>query len=88
MKNQKFVLYAQCADDEGGYGTCLAEKFTSNIGYNPKSGWRAKPSIEIGRFNTVEELAALFCNDSEYYTPETAMDEANFFFDRMEDDDD
>ena len=89
MKNNKFVLFAWCADDEGGYGTCLAEKFSSNVGYDPKSGWRAKPSEKIGEFTTVEELANLIYNDSpEYYTAETAMEEANFLFDRMEDDDD
>ena len=89
MKNNKFVLFAWCADDEGGYGTCLAEKFSSNTGYNPKSGWRAKPSIKIGEFVTVEELANLIHNDSpEYYTAETAMDEARPLFDRVNNDND
>lgn len=73
-----YALYSWCADDEGGYGVCLSEKFTPNLNYNPQSGWRARPSVLVGNFNTVEELADLLIADwPEYYdTKEFAIAEA------------
>lgn len=64
----KYTLYEWIADDEGGYGICLASEFTPNRGYHPESGWRAKPSVKLGDFNTVSELAdLLFANDPDWF---------------------
>ena len=63
----KYTLYAWCADDEGGYAICNCGEFTPNRNYHPESGWRAKPSVKIGDFDTVRELAELLYNDSPAY---------------------
>jgi hypothetical protein len=55
----KYTLYAWRSDDEGGLNICKCEDFTPSRGYNPESGWRARPSEKIGDFDTAEELAAL-----------------------------
>ena len=72
MENyKKYTLYAGCSDDEGGYGICLASEFTPNCGYCPESGWRAKPSVKIGDFNTVSELAdLLYVDDPNWFVDE------------------
>lgn len=59
----KYALYAWMSDNEGGYGICEANKFTPRIGYDPESGWRARPSVRIGEFDTAEQLAAIMVWD-------------------------
>lgn len=79
---KKFTVYAWYADDEGGLAVCLTEKFIPSLGYNPMSGWRAKPSEKIGEFNTIDELAdVLFKDDPEWYeSKENAMQEAKWMY--------
>lgn len=60
----RYALYAWMADNEGGYGVCEAEKFTPSLGYDPESGWIARPSVRIGEFDTVQQLAMLMTWDS------------------------
>lgn len=64
---KKFTLYSWQSDDEGGEGVCLSEKFTTNVGYQPWTGWRAMPSYKIGEFGTVEELENLLKDFHEDY---------------------
>lgn len=75
---KKYTVYSWYADDEGGLGVCLTEEFNPSLGYNPLSGWRAKPSEKLGEFNTIEELTdIIFDSDPEWYgTKEYAMEDA------------
>lgn len=75
---KKYTLYFWIADNEGGYGVCLREAFTPLLGYNPNSGWRAKPSEKIGDFDSLAELAQLIKADN-YCTEEEAENEAALF---------
>lgn len=59
-----YTLFAWFADDEGGYSICRSEDFSPNLNYYPESGWRARPSVKIGDFNTFEELVQLILLDS------------------------
>ena len=77
----KYTLYLWRTDDEGGYGMVESEKFSPSFDYHPETGWRAQPSVKIGEFNTVDELAdLLMVKYPEYYTHESAEQEANFMF--------
>lgn len=63
---KEFTLYVFRSDDEGGYGVCKTAEWSPKIGYNPESGWRAKPSEKVGEFDSVEELAnILMSNEKE-----------------------
>lgn len=53
--NFKYALFTWTADDEGGFGVCAYQDFTPQTGYNPYTGWRARPSVLEFGFNTVEE---------------------------------
>ena len=59
----KYTLYVWQSDNEGGYAICKTESFSQMLGYDPDSGWRAKPSITIGEFNTIDEGAHLLYRD-------------------------
>ena len=63
MEIKKYIAFSWNADDEGGYWMCPNGEFNPNMGYDPNSGWRAQPSVAIGEFSTVEELAHLLFND-------------------------
>lgn len=69
MKNYKYALYAFCSDDEGGYGVCLYDKFTPDVGYDRFSGPHAMPSTLICGFNTVDEAVEVIF-DQEWDTRE------------------
>ena len=71
MPEYKYTLYAWRSDDEGDFGICKCGDFTPNLNYHPESGWRARPSVKIGDFNTAEELAEL---------AEISIEEANEWF--------
>ena len=87
MKN--YTLFAWCADNEGGYSICLSEKFSAKTAYDPGSGWRARPSVKIGEFDTIEELTSLiYTDDPEWFADlDEAMKEAKLLFRDLEDDD-
>jgi hypothetical protein len=74
----KYTLYVWIADDEGGYAICRAEEFSPKRNFYPESGWRAKPSVKIGDFSTVSELADLLYADlpEVYQRKEDAIIEA------------
>ena len=80
---KKFSVYVWKSDDEGGFGICRAEQFSSSLGYRPESGQLARPSQKIGEFNTVEELAEiLFDSSNDYYASfEEATADAEQLFD-------
>ena len=63
-----YTLFTWFADDEGGYSICRSEDFSPNLNYYPASGWRARPSVKIGDFTTIEELTnLLFAHDQEWF---------------------
>lgn len=62
-----YTLYIWIADDEGGYGICHCGEFSPMLNYCPESGWRARPSEQIGDFTTLEELANLLLSDAPDY---------------------
>ena len=63
---KKYVVYDWRADDEGGTGIYLANEWSTMVGYCPESGWRARPSVKIGEFDTVEELAKILSDRNEH----------------------
>lgn len=54
-----YALYSWRADDEGGISMCFASDWSPRKDYYPRSGWRARPSVLIGEFDTIHELAEL-----------------------------
>ena len=77
----KYTLYLWRTDDEAGYDMVESERFSPSYDYRPETGWRAKPSVKIGEFNTIEELAELLMKeDPEYLTSELAMKDATAIF--------
>ena len=68
---KKYTLYYYQTDNEGGYGICLSEDWNPRVGYEPWTGWRARPSEFIGVFDTVEELVDLMDG---YYSLEEARE--------------
>lgn len=77
----KYTLYLWHTDDESGYDMVESERFSPSYDYHPETGWRAEPSVKIGEFNTVEELAELLIKeDPKYWTPELAMQDATAIF--------
>ena len=73
----KYTLYVYRYDDEAGYGVVESERFSPSFDYWPESGSRAEPSVKIGEFDTVKELAELLIErEPEHYTAETAREEA------------
>ena len=76
----KYTLYVWTSDDEGGYGICLASEFSPSIGYKPESGWRARPSVKVGDFNTVSELADLLFADD----PDAFIDKSGAYIDAID----
>ena len=56
---EKYTLYYFRSDNEGGYGICYSDEWSPRVGYEPWTGWRARPSEFVGNFNTAEELADL-----------------------------
>lgn len=56
---KKFTLYSFRTDNEGGYGICKSEDFTSELDYEPQSGWRAEKSSKVADFDTIQELAMI-----------------------------
>lgn len=74
----EYTLYAWRSDNEGGIAICKSSEFTPNRNYYPESGWRAKPSIKIGDFSTVSELADLLYKDNDcwYINEDEALEDA------------
>ena len=60
----QYTLYEWFSDDEGGFGVCSCGDFNPNLGYHPESGRRAKPSVKIGDFSSVDELVDLLLHDA------------------------
>lgn len=81
---KKFTVYSWRTDDEGDIDVCLTEKFSPSLKYDPYSGWRARPSIKIGEFDTVDELAdVLFADSPEFFeTKENALTEAMYLYNK------
>ena len=82
----KYTVYAWRADDEGGLGVCLTEKFSPSLDYNPSSGCNARPSVKIGEFDTIEELAEVLYEDNPvwYESKENALKEAGWLLEDLE----
>ena len=80
----KYTLYAWRTDDECGLDICFSSEFSSSTGYYPETGWRAEPSVKIGEFNTVSELADLLIADDPLYYKDKdkkfAIDDATEMF--------
>lgn len=72
----KYTLYVWTADDEGGYGICEFGKFSPMTGYDPESGWRAKPSEKVGDFSSIDELASLILKDMSKETDDFYISDA------------
>lgn len=81
-----YTLYEWFADDEGGFGVCETIDFNERVGYHPESGWRARPSIKIGEFSNVKELALLLqlMDPDEYNLYSKALEEAHKYWNMLE----
>lgn len=83
-----YTAYHWRSDDEGGIGICKYGEWTPSKGYYPESGPWARPSVKIGDFNTATELANLLMADNpEWWTYETAMQEAKELIEWYKDED-
>ena len=47
MDKKRYTLYAWRSDDEGGYGICFSDEFSSSLNYQPESGCNAVPSERL-----------------------------------------
>lgn len=67
---KKYAAYNWMADDEGGTEICFASDWSPEKGYRPWTGWRARPSVLIGYFDTAEELAKLMYDEDNRWKSE------------------
>ena len=72
-----YTLYYWDSDNEGGIAICRTEEFSPERNFQPETGCRARPSVAIGEFNTVEELGELiFSEYGDDMSKEECYDEA------------
>ena len=78
---KEFTFYWWQSDDEGGYAICKTKEFSPKRNFQPDTGWRARPSVKVGEFNTVEELGELiYENNNGEFSKEDCYDEADLLF--------
>ncbi len=83
--SKQYTFYYWESDESAGYRVCLTEEFSPQKDYRPETGWGARPSIKVGEFNTLEELADIifeeFKSDTgEGMTEEDCWEDAEVFF--------
>jgi hypothetical protein len=78
---KEFTFYWWQSDDEGGYAICRTEEFSPKRNFQPESGWRARPSVKVGEFNTVEELGEIIYNENKgQFSQEECYVDAQMYF--------
>ena len=78
---KQFTYYWWQSDDEGGYAICKTEEFSPSRNFQPESGWRARPSVKVGEFDTWEELGEIIYAENDGDFPkEDCYEEAEQLF--------